>query len=273
MADRGDARGIRIAVIGFGAIGRTLAEALRAHADVEIAGVLDRPSVRDEVAAAAPPGTEIVASLDELLGLDPDVVVECAGHQALREHGAAVLRSGTDLILASIGALADAGLEGSLRAAAAYGGRLIIPSGAISGLDALGAARHAGLDSVEYVGRKAPKAWRGTRAEKLIDLDAVAEPTVFFESNARTAALEFPQNANVVAAVALAGLGFDRTQVRLMVDPTATTNQHAVTAVGAFGRVATQVYAKTLPQNPKTSMLAPYSLVRAIRNLADPLVV
>jgi aspartate dehydrogenase len=260
---------IRIAIIGFGAIGRTLAEALRAHADVEIAGIL----VRRPPAEPAPRGTALVGTADELLRLEPDVVVECAGHQALREHGAAVLRSGTDLLVASVGALADAALEASLRAAAGRGGRILVPSGAIAGLDALGAAKAAGLATVQYVGRKAPKAWRGTRAETLIDLGAVTAPTVFFESSARTAALEFPQNANVVAAVALAGLGFDATRVRLIVDPTVASNQHAVTATGAFGRVTTEVVASTLPQNPKTSMLAPYSLVRAIRNLADPLVV
>jgi aspartate dehydrogenase len=264
---------MRVAVIGFGAIGRTLVDALRAHRDIEIVGVLERPAAADGAAASAPEGVTVSTDLDKLLGLRPAVVVECAGHRALREHGAAVLRGNVHLLVASIGALADAELESSLRAAASGGGKLLIPSGALAGLDALGAAKYAGLDSVEYLGRKAPTAWRGTRAETLIDLDKVAEPQVFFEGSARSAALQFPQNANVVAGVALAGLGFDETRVRLMVDPEATGNQHSVTAKGPFGEISTRVRAFTLPQNPKTSMLAPYSLVRTIRTLVDPLVV
>jgi aspartate dehydrogenase len=273
MDSQQDGAGLRIALIGFGAIGRTLAEALRAHPDLAVVGILDRLPLPDAAAASVPEGGAVVDTLHDLLGLEPDVVVECAGHGALREHGATVLRRGTDLVVASVGALADAALEESLRQAAKRGGRILIPSGAIGGLDALGSARAAGIERVQYVGRKAPKAWRGTAAETMIDLDKVAEPTVFFESDARTTALKFPQNANVVAAVALAGIGFERTEVRLMVDPAEPSNQHSITATGPFGRISTQIVARTLPQNPKTSMLAPYSLIRTLRNLADPLVV
>jgi aspartate dehydrogenase len=259
----------RIALIGFGAIGRTLAEALSAHPDLIVVGVLER----EGIAVAPPIGVPAVARAAALLRLGPDVVVECAGHQALREHGAAILGAGIDLVVASVGALADAALEAQLRDAASGKARLLIPSGAIGGLDVLGAAKHAGIERVDYVGRKAPRAWRGTPAERLIELDHVAEAQVFFEGAARRAALEFPQNANVVAAVALAGIGFEKTRVRLMVDPAVSTNQHQVTAAGPFGEIQVQVTARTLPQNPKTSMLAPYSIVRTLRNLGDALAV
>ena len=98
-------------------------------------------------------------------------------------------------------------------------------------------------------------------------------PEIFFESDARQAALEFPKNANVVAAVALAGLGFEATRVQLVVDPTAAGNQHEVQARGAFGEIFARVVARTLPDNPRTSMLAPYSLVHAIRKTVEPVVV
>jgi aspartate dehydrogenase len=273
MDNQQDGTGLRIGLIGFGAIGRTLAGALRAHPDLTVVGILDRLPLPEVAAAAVPAGAAVVGAIGDLLGLEPDVVVECAGHGALREHGAAVLSGGTDLVVASVGALADAALEQTLRQAARRGGRILVPSGAIGGLDALGSARAAGIESVQYVGRKAPKAWRGTAAETMIDLEKVEEPTIFFESDARTTALKFPQNANVVAAVALAGIGFERTEVRLMVDPTEPCNQHSVTATGPFGRISTAIVARTLPENPKTSMLAPYSLIRTLRNLADPLVV
>jgi aspartate dehydrogenase len=255
---------MKVGVIGYGAIGRTLVAALAPIRGIEVAGILVRG------AKAGPEGMPMVTDAAALLALGVEAVVECAGHGGLKAHGAAVLAGGVDLVVASVGALADRDLDARLRAA---GGRLVIPSGAVAGLDALGAAREAGLDSVDYVGRKPPQAWRGTPAEKLIDLDGVTEPAVFFESDARTAALTFPQNANVVAAVALAGLGFEATRVTLMVDPSVPNNQHQVTARGAFGEVSTHVIARTLPDNPKTSMLAPFSLVRALRMLSEPLVV
>jgi aspartate dehydrogenase len=263
----------RIGLIGFGAIGRTLAGAIGAHADLAVVGVLERAELVESIASEMPGGVHVVTSADDLLGLGPDIVVECAGHQALRQHGEKVLQGGVDLLVASVGALADASLEERLRNAVGVRARVLVPAGAIAGLDALGAARYAGLDRVDYTGRKAPKAWRGTAAERLVDLETVAEARVFFESDARTTALEFPQNANVVAAVALAGIGFEKTRVRLMVDPAVTTNRHRVEASGAFGEIAVEVTARTLPQNPKTSMLAPYSLVRTLRNRAAAIVV
>jgi aspartate dehydrogenase len=263
---------MKVAIIGFGAIGGALAKGL-ADTPQDVVGILARESSVDAIRAKVGGNVPVVTQIGDLLALGPAVVVEAAGHAALRAHGAAVLAHGTDLIVSSVGALADATLESALRAAACTGGRLVIPSGAMGGLDALGAALRAGLDDVSYVSRKAPSAWKGTKAESLIDLGAVTSAQVFYEGTAREAALDFPQNANVVAAVALAGIGFDRTRVRLMVDPAATGNRHLLEARGPFGEISATVLARTLPDNPKTSMLAPYSLVRAISNLADPLVV
>lgn len=259
---------LRIATVGFGAIGRALVESLATQPSLHLVGVLTRTR-----SAGLPEGAAWVEGIDALLTLKPDIVIECAGHVALRTFGPVVLAAGVDLLVASVGALADLDLETRLRAAASGGGRLLIPAGALAGLDALVAARHAGLESVEYLGRKPPAAWRGTPAEELIDLDAVTAATVFFEGPARTAALEFPLNANVVAAISLAGIGFDATHVRLMVDPQARGNQHSVTARGLFGEISTQVTAKSFPRNPKTSMLVPFSLVRTLRAIIDPVVV
>jgi aspartate dehydrogenase len=257
---------MKVGIIGYGAIGAALAAELAATPD-RVVGILARESsaaaVRAKVAEALP----VVTDLPALLSLSPDVVVECAGHAALREYGAAVLASGRHLVVSSVGALADEATESVLRASATGQGRLVIPSGALGGLDVLGAALRAGLDEVSYTSRKGPAAWRGTKAEELVDLAAVRDATVFYEGTARQAALDFPQNANVVAAVALAGIGFDRTRVRLLVDPEATGNRHLVEAWGAFGEISATVMARTLPANPKTSMLAPCSLARAVANL------
>lgn len=248
---------LKVGLIGYGAISRFLIERLRFEPDIQIVSVFAVPAADDRVPAAA--------SIEELLHLEPDLVVECAGHEALRQCGAAVLRAGKDLLVASVGALADRTLEESLQTASRSGGRLVIPAGALGGLEALRTAMEAGLHTVEYVGRKSPAAWKGTAAEELIDLTEVTSATTFIECEARTAALKFPQNANVVAALALAGIGFERTRVRLMVDPDATGNHHSYVAKGEFGEITASIKSKTLAANPKTSILAPLSLVQTIK--------
>jgi aspartate dehydrogenase len=125
-----------------------------------------------------------------------------------------------------------------LRAAAALGGtHMRIPSGAVGGLDALAAARLGGLTSVTYVGRKPVAAWQGTKAEESVVLADISAATAVFEGTAREAALAYPQNANVAAAIALAGVGFDATRVTLIADPAARGNEHHIEAEGAFGRL------------------------------------
>lgn len=253
---------MKVAVIGCGAIGRFLIERLGAVPACQVTGVY---SIHPCADAPAP----VMGSLEALLATGPDLVAECAGHQALQECGQKVLAAGADLLVASVGALADPELEAALQqAAAASGAQLLIPGGALGGLDALSTAREAGLSSVDYCGRKAPAAWKGTPAEDLIDLREISTATVFLECDARTAALRFPQNANVVAAIALAGIGFERTQVKLMADPAAQGNNHVFTARGAFGEITTNILSHTLPSNPKTSVLAPFSLFQTIKKRA-----
>ncbi|MBC7778704.1 MAG: aspartate dehydrogenase, partial [Proteobacteria bacterium] len=131
-------------------------------------------------------------------------------------------------------------------------------------LDALAAARFGGLSAVRYVGRKPIAAWRGTRAVETIDLERIDAATTVFEGSAREAALAFPQNANVCAAIALAGIGFDATSVRLVADPLARGNEHEIEAEGGFGTLRFNVVGKPLAENPKTSSLAAYSLLRSL---------
>jgi aspartate dehydrogenase len=236
--------------------------------------VLVRDPARADAHRALTSGVVPTADLDAFLAARPELVVEAAGHGALVQAGPATLRAGIDLLVASVGALADPAIEQALRAAARAGGaRIRIPSGALGGLDALGAARLAGLDEVTYVSRKPPAAWRGTAAESLVDLAAVREPTVFLATTAREAARRFPQNANVAAAVGLAGIGLDRTRVELMVDPQVGGNRHRILARGAFGELDVSVEARVLPDNPKSSRMAPMSLLAALAREGAELVI
>lgn len=259
-----------VGVIGAGAIAHALLRCLEengAHGSIEIVALLDKG--RDKLASfgAALPDAALTTDREVFWARSPSLVVECAGHEAVRELGLEVLARGRDLLLISVGALANAKTEQLLRAAASSSnGRLLLPAGAIGGLDFLASARLAGLSRVVYVARKPPLAWRGTPAEHLVELTTLTQPVEVFRGNARAAAQEFPQNANVAAAIALAGVGFEATEVVLIADPGATGNEHWFAAEGAFGRAEVKIAGKPLPDNPKTSWLAALSLARAVLN-------
>jgi aspartate dehydrogenase len=257
-----------VGLIGCGGIARDVVAALRASPSdgIAIVGALARPG-RAADARARLSDIAVVESLDELLARDPAIVAEVAGQAAVAEHGAAVLRNGTDCLVISVGALADPALLARLKAAAQEGAsRILLPAGAIGGIDAIAAMRVAGLTSVRYRSRKPPAAWRGSPAERVVDLGRLTQRTVLYKGTAGEAALLYPQNANVAAAVALAGLGFDATEVELIADPDAPGNVHEIEAEGAAGRLAIQLEGKPSRSNPKTSALAAMSVARALLN-------
>ena len=211
-------------------------------------------------------GYKVIDSLDEL-DFAPVLAAECASHSAVRQYGPALLRLGIDLVVASIGALSDDALHRQLEAAAETGGaKLVLPAGAVPGIDALNAAMLGGLERVSYTSRKPPSAWKGTPADTMLDLDHLQQPATFYIGTARAAARDYPKNANVAATVALAGLGFDATEVRLIADPAASGNRHEIEAAGAFGEMRLSIQGQPLRTNPKTSSLAAYSTIRAILN-------
>jgi aspartate dehydrogenase len=273
----GSGQRMRIGLIGFGAMARALVHCLDANGGFErinIVGTLVQPSDLPVPALASLSHTVFTTNPAEFLERAPELVVECAGHSAVRDVCPQVLAQGVDLILISIGALANAEVETKLRAATEKStGRLMLPGGAIGGVDLLASARLAGLDRVRYTSRKPPRAWKGTRAEQTIKLDELSQATEFFRGNAREAALQYPQNANVAAAIALAGIGFEKTEVALNADPSVNANEHSVVAEGSFGRAEMRIAAKPLPDNPKTSWLGALSLARAVLNANSRVVI
>ena len=201
---------------------------------------------------------DAVAALPE----DIDLVIECAGHQALSSFGPDILSRGINLITLSIGALADEQVFQDLENAAKRGkSKLLLASGAIGSLDCLKTATTGELQPVSYVGRKPPTAWKGSIAENKLDLISLIEPQTHFEGSARQAALKYPQNANIAVAVAFAGLGLDDTNVRLIADPTIEQNIHEITASGDFGQFMFQIKGNTLLDNSRSFALAAMSVV------------
>lgn len=257
---------LRVGLIGHGAIAQYVAQGLGA-----LEARLTLALIRPGRAAAAQATLGDIRCEQDFAGdlpdvILPDIMVDCAGHAGLAQHGPAILRAGVPLITVSLGALADRGLQADLTAAARTGDtQLILCSGAIGGLDALRAARMGRLTRVTYEGRKPPAGWRGSRAEAVLDLSAaLQQEAVHFDGDARQAAPLYPKNANVAAAVALAGLGFEETQVRLIADPHAAGNIHQITAQGDFGEMRFAITGQTLPGNPRTSALAAMSVLRAL---------
>ena len=110
-------------------------------------------------------------------------------------------------------------------------------------------------------------------ADTVLDLDSLREPAVFYRGNAREAARDYPRNANVAATLALATLGFERTEVELMADPAAGGNLHEIEAVSDVGSITIRIEGRVSPDNPRTSMVTPYSVVRAVLNRREALLV
>jgi aspartate dehydrogenase len=255
---------LRVGFIGDGGISRSVRTSLAAIADpgLEVSGILTRREATD---------VALFDNLNGLLSSRPGIVVECASHQAVSAYGETVLRSGVSLIVLSIGALADTDLHRRLQDAARAGhAKLILLPGAIGGIDALAAARFGGLERVCYRGRKPPLAWQGTSAEQLLDLSAVHEPTVFYRGGAREAARDYPKNSNVAATVALAGVGFERTEVELVADPTVARNVHELSFDGRDGHFEMTLMGVPSAENPKTSMLTAHSVVRILTAMSGP---
>ncbi len=255
---------MRLAQIGFGGIGQTVAASL--SADISYAAIAARPHQAADIQTALG-DIAMVDSAPDLLSHKPDLVIECAGHAALKQYGEAVLAAGVDLIAVSVGVLAAADYRDRLLTTAAqHGAKLIAPAGAIGGLDVVKAARHATLERVTYTTRKAPALWRDTPAEEMIDLAAVSDPVMFFDDTAARAALLFAEKANVTATLALAGLGFEKTTVQFWADPDYPRSTHEVALTGATGTMTIKLANTVSPLDGKASWLTAMSIVDAVRD-------
>lgn len=260
-----------VTLVGFGAIGQALYQQVARQAalsEVQIDHVVVSPARVAEVQKELGVGVQVSAQVPA----SSQLVLECAGHSALTQHVLPALLRGTPCAVLSVGALSEPGLAERLSDAAKEGKtQLHLLAGAIGGIDAIAAARLAGLSQVTYTGRKPPSGWRGSPAETLVNLDTLTEPTVILQASAREAARLYPKNANVAATVSLAGLGLDATQVRLIADPGVSENIHEIEVLGVFGQMTLTMRGKPLPSNPKTSALTVLSALRFLHNQVAPL--
>jgi aspartate dehydrogenase len=250
---------LKIALIGYGAISQTLFDLFREKKpDIDIVGVLVRPGRAKATQKAVGRKVAVVESLKALLKLEPEVVVEAASQQAVRDWGETILKKGIDLMVIATGAYGDPALyKRHIKAAEKSGARLRLPAGAIAGLDGLLAMRLGTLERVKYTSIKPPHAWTGTPAETEFDLPSITEPTVIFRGKPADAGRLYPKNANLAVTVALCGAGLEKTEIELVADPTlpAGTNASLLHVVSDSGELKLERVGKAMPDNPKTGVL------------------
>jgi aspartate dehydrogenase len=261
---------LRVAVAGLGAIGLKLAEAL----DRGIPGcVLAAVSANDRNKA-----TERLAHLGQrvpvvaLDALEPlaDIVVECAPAKLLPDIAEPFLRAGKTVIVLSAGAILSH--EHLVDLARRHGGQIVVPTGALLGLDAVTAAAEGNIRSVRMVTRKPVRGLAGAPylAEHNIRIEDITEPTRIFSGTPREAAIGFPANLNVAVALSLAGIGADKTTLEIWADPALERNVHRIEVDSDSASFSMSI--ENIPSdNPKTGRITALSVISYLRKLGAPL--
>ena len=265
---------MRTALLGGGTIARLVLEHLRRGnlPGIEVVAVAGRSSASHGAALAQAHGVPFVIGREALLVTRPQAVVEAASHEAVREHLVPLLEAGVSVVVLSAGALADDRLrEAAERAARDGGAMLYVPSGGIGGLDALKSACVAGVDAASIRVAKPPAAWKDIPYVDAmgLDLDHLARAHTLFAGSAREGVPHFPQNVNIAAVLAMAGVGFVRTRLEVVADPALTHNTHTIRVSGKTGTITVVLENVPSPDNPKTAWLACYSALAALRSLGS----
>ncbi|MGE7184833.1 aspartate dehydrogenase [Peribacillus sp. NPDC006672] len=253
---------MKLGLIGCGNIGKFLLQAINNDGLLPGGKIVSVYARRQEIAAqlAEEFRTQPFNDVDELLKSDVDLVIEAATIEAAEEYALKVLKSGKNLLLSSIGVMANAAFEEQSNLICKNENvNIFLPSGAIGGLDVLKSAKAVnGLESVCITTRKPPNA--------LPAGSSMEEETVLFEGSAAEAIKQFPRNINVAIVLSLAGLGSEKTKVKIIADPSVLKNIHLIEASGSFGKLKLEVENDPMPNNPKTSYLAALSVLATLQN-------
>src|SRR5256712_643666 len=261
---------MNVGVAGLGAIGRQVCRALDAGIPrLVLAGATARDRERAERFLKTLTSTPPFLDLDDLVAAS-DLIVEASTQAHLHELAPRALGAGRDLVVLSCGALL--GRQDWVDLAARNGCRILVPSAAIAGLDGVKGARVGTISSVTMETRKPPRGLAGAPwiEQQKIDLDAISRETLIFEGTATEACRAFPANVNVVAALSLAGIGPERTRIRIFAVPDLATNQHRITVQVEFGRLSVEIENVT-SENPRTGRLTYLPTIALLRDLSATL--
>jgi aspartate dehydrogenase len=264
---------LKIGVIGCGTIGTELCRAIDTKIiNARLAAIYDRSTEHCDGLIGSLRNKPKILPPEKLIS-ESDIVVECASASAVHEFGNAVLESGKDLVVLSVGAFADEHLLKKLiKQATAHNCRIYIPSGAITGIDGLKSASIAHVKKVVLSTTKNPQGLKGAPhiLKNAIDLESFREKTLLFEGSATEAIKAFPANINVAVSLSLAGIGTQDTRVRVFVDPGATSNIHEISVEGDFGKFTCRIENIPSPDNPRTSYLAALSAIATLKKITEP---
>ena len=262
-----------IGILGCGAIGKGLAAAIRDELapGLRVVALFDQDSQRaEELAGSLNMDVKAASSFETFIGIEAvDMVVEAASGDAVRSYAESILNAGKDLMVMSTGGLLDSRLFANLDVICRrVGVKILIPSGAVGGIDAIRASRGF-LQEVVLTTRKPPETLVDVESEAGHNLESIDSPKIVFEGNALEAVKRFPFNINVAATLSLAGLGPEKTKVRIVADPQAKGNIHEVYAKGQSGILRFTMENVPHPDNPKTSHLALLSAIEVLRNVGS----
>lgn len=262
----------RLALLGCGALGGTLRKLLDGALGERytLCAVLTR-SMETAREATRGSGATACDTLEALLACKPDVVVEVAGVAAVRSHAEAILRAGVELVIVSIGALADGELTRRLERAALEGGSVLrLASGAIGGLDVLRAMALAGDTDIAIDNIKAPQSLEGAPYLRGEALPREREQLVF-SGSMREAIEGFPGNVNVAVAAALAAGNPDGARVMIHSEPGRTQSRHVIRARNQLANVTLDIASSPDTENPRSSIITAYSVAALLMNRVSPI--
>lgn len=263
---------VRVSIAGLGAVGQELARHLGQGIDgvaLSAVSAADHDKARSTLARL-----QLDVPVVALRELEPisDMVVECVPAQFVAPLAEAVLRAGKEIVVLSAGVLLQH--PDLIELAKSHGGRISVPTGALVGLDAVGAAAEGEIQSVKMTSRKPPHGLVGAPHLDRVGIqpETIAEPTLVFSGTAREAAAGFPANLNVAAVLAMAGIGPERTHVEVWIDPTVTRNTHHIEVKADSADLSLTI--ENVPSdNPRTGRITALSVIRLLRKRGAALAV
>lgn len=265
---------LRIGIVGCGAIGSSLAQVVVKDfpGSARLSAVFDVQKEKSEKLAGQLKMRGLVCRDLGALIRSSDLVIEATHMRYACEIAHRVIARGKDIMVMSAGGILGRYEELRLKAGRT-GAKIVVPSGAIAGIDAVKAAARGAIKSVVLTTTKSPRSFAGVAyvEKKKIKLDRIRRDTVIFEGTALEATRSFPQNINVAATLSMAGIGPKKTRVRIVASPRVSRNIHEIRIESAAGVVQTRTENVLHPRNPKTSYLAVLSAVAALKQILEPL--
>ena len=258
---------VRVGILGCGAIGSRIAKSIKAQCDglAAVAALFDINPAKSENLQKHIPYKNIVKRSYQALLASSDLVVEAVNAPDTHQLVRSAIAAQKDVLVMSVGKFIEG--ESIFKLAQKQGVRVLIPSGAIAGIDAIKAASLQRIDQITLTTRKPIYGFADNAyiQERRINLSQIKKETILFDGNVREAVKCFPQNINVAATIALASNAKDKLRIRIATSPKFKVNSHEIEVVGEFGRLVTKTENVVCPDNPKTSYLAVLSAVRTLK--------